>query len=109
MGKDMEDVKNMISSKKLTYLGIGEASGENKEIIAVDKALSDNNAIIQVMEPKRICIDPVSDESISYEEMCSITNRIKSIFTYKIKICLGLRVDEEYKDRINILLIATKD
>ena len=109
MAVDLADIKNVMGGHKISYLGNGGASGENRAIDAADIALRDKNFLLSFKKPNKVICNIKSNLNLSQDEMYIVINRIKTKLSYNELIYLIVTFDINYKDAINVLIIATKD
>lgn len=107
---DFEDVNTVMRDSGVALMGVGHASGENRSISAVEKALNspllnDNN----ISGAKSVLLNvSYGEEELMMDEMGEITDYIQdAIGVESDNVIWGLSEDESLGQEIRITLIAT--
>lgn len=107
---DFEDVNTVMRDSGVALMGVGHASGENRSISAVEKALNspllnDNN----ISGAKSVLLNvSYGEEELMMDEMGEITDYIQdAIGIESDNVIWGLSEDESLGQEIRITLIAT--
>ena len=106
---DLNDVNTVMKDSGVAIMGTAEAEGENRAIIAAEKALSspllnDNN----IEGARFVLLNLTSgDKEISMDEMGEITDYIQEAAGSTADVIFGHAYDETLGDAINVTIVAT--
>lgn len=106
---DFADLKTVLSAKGRSIMSTGEASGENRAEISVEKAifnpLLDDSSI---KGAKSILINISSDSDLTLSEVDLAVSRInQELDDDQAEIYVGTRVDETLQGKMRVSLVAT--
>ena len=106
---DFADLKTVLSAKGRSIMSTGEASGENRAEISVEKAifnpLLDDSSI---KGAKSILINISSDSDLTLSEVDLAVSRInQELDDEQAEIYVGTRVDETLQGKMRVSLVAT--
>ncbi len=106
---DFADVETVMTKSGVAIMGSSRASGENRAVKAIEKALSspllNNNDITGA---KSILLNITSgNEEISMDEVGEITDYVNQAADRNALIIWGTSQDESLGDAINVTVIAT--
>jgi len=108
---DFADVETVMRDSGVALLGMGNASGENRAIRAIENALSSpllNSNDITGAKSILINITTANGEhELTMDELGEITDYIYEVASDEALIIRGLSRDENLKEEISITVIAT--
>ncbi len=105
---DFADVKTVISTMGRAMMGTGEASGENRAMVAVEKAIS--NPLLDdssVKGAKSILINISGGLDLTLSEVDMATERIIQELDPNANIIFGTCTDESLRGTMRVSLVAT--
>lgn len=105
---DFADVRTVIGSMGRAIMGTGEASGDNRAMVAVEKAIS--NPLLDdssIKGAKSILINIAGGLDLTLAEVDSATERIAAELPPDANIIFGTCTDEDLHGRIRVSLVAT--
>ena len=105
---DFADVRTVIGSMGRAIMGTGEASGDNRAMVAVEKAIS--NPLLDdssIKGAKSILINIAGGLDLTLAEVDSATERIAAELPVDANIIFGTCTDEDLHGRIRVSLVAT--
>lgn len=104
---DFADVKTVLSYEGFAYMGIGEASGDNKIIDATIKAL--NNAITEktIFGAKGVIFNIKGSEDIGLDEINRSVKIMSDKVSPDVNMIFGTDIDETLGDNVIVTVMAT--
>ena len=104
---DFADVKTILSYEGFSYMGIGEADGDNKIIDATNNALDNTLTLNEIDDAKGVIFNIKGSEDIGLEEI----NRSAEIISERVNpdanIIFGTVIDESLGDKVVVTIVAT--
>ena len=104
---DFADVKTVLSYEGYSYMGIGEAEGENKIEQATELALSNPLTINQIDGARGVIFNIKGGEDIGLEDI----NRSAEIISEKIdedaNVIFGTEIDPDLDKKVVVTIVAT--
>ena len=104
---DFADIKTVLSYEGYSYMGIGEADGENKIEQATESALSNPLTINQIDGAKGVIFNIKGGEDIGLEDI----NRSAEIISEKIdedaNVIFGTEIDPNLNKKVVVTIVAT--
>jgi cell division protein FtsZ len=107
---DFADVKTTMTNKGNALIGIGEASGEDRAIKAVQSALkSDLIDNLNISSSKNILVNVTCGIDASMPEIDEIMSTLRNEVCDSTEIIFGciIKTDEEFENKIVVTLVAT--
>jgi cell division protein FtsZ len=105
---DFADVKTTMSKAGMAIMGIGSASGENRAVIAAERAISHPLLEdISINGAKGVLMNITSTSDLTMEEMTEASDRIYNEVGEDAEIIWGTVVDDSLGDEMRVTLIAT--
>lgn len=104
---DLEDVKTMLTEAGYAFVGIGETSGENAAVNAVQNAL--NSPVFEkgVQGAQSVLIN-ISGSNFSMVELNEATMLIQDAVSEVAEIMWGTSIDESLANAVRVTIIATR-
>lgn len=105
---DFADVKTIMKDTGDAILGVGEGSGENRVIEAVEQAI--NNSLLEdssIQGAKSLLINVTGGNDLTIHEWNEVSQIITSQADPDANIIIGLNEDKNLEDRIRVTVIAT--
>ena len=105
---DFADVKTIMSKAGMAIMGIGIASGENRAILAAERAISHPLLEdISISGARGVLMNITSTSDLTMEEMTEASDRIYNEVGEDADIIWGTVVDDNLGDEIRVTVIAT--
>ncbi|MGI6361978.1 MAG: cell division protein FtsZ [Bacillota bacterium] len=104
---DFADVKTIMKDAGSAWMGIGQASGENKAIKAAEAAVSSSMLESSIKGAKGILLNVTGGEDMSLMEANEAAQFIYDVADPDAMIIFGSGVDAEMDDEIRVTVIAT--
>ena len=104
---DFADVKRVMTNKGTAHLGIGTAEGDNKATAATERAI--NSALLEtsIDGAKSILINITGGPDVTLDEYKEAAAIIYEKANPNADIILGTAINDDYKDKITVTVIAT--
>ncbi len=105
---DFADVRTIMSKAGMAIMGIGIASGENRAVIAAERAISHPLLEdISIHGARGVLVNIASTSDLTMEEMSEASERIYTEVGDDAEIIWGAVVDESLGEEIRVTVIAT--
>lgn len=105
---DFADIRAIMESKGMALMGIGQASGENRDIEAAKKALmSPLLADANIKGAEGILINITGGQDVTMNEIQNIAQYIYENSGEDAAIYKGVVIDEKYQGQIKVTVVAT--
>ncbi len=105
---DFADVKTTMSKAGMAIMGIGSASGENRAVLAAERAISHPLLEdISINGARGVLMNITSTSDLTMEEMTEASDRIYNEVGEDAEIIWGTVVDDSLGEEIRVTLIAT--
>lgn len=105
---DFADVKTVLRDSGEALMGIGRASGENKVIEALNKAISSPLLEeIDLRQAHSLLINFTGSDSMKYFEVRDAMRRLTEMINSNAFIKYGIVYDESLEDEVMVTVIAT--
>ncbi|MBI2822577.1 MAG: cell division protein FtsZ [Acidobacteria bacterium] len=105
---DFADVKTIMTGMGMALMGTGVASGENRAVVAAQKAIS--SPLLEetsIQGAKGVLINITGNHSMTLSEVSEATRIIQESADTEANIIFGSVFDDSMGDRIKITVIAT--
>lgn len=102
---DFADLKTILGSGGLAMIGLGEASGENRAIESVRRALSSPLLDVDISGGSAALINVTGGADMTLGEAQRIADEIYRQLDSNAKLIWGAQIDEEMEDKIRTLLV----
>lgn len=104
---DFKDVERVMTDSGTAMMGIGEADGENRAVIAARSAISSPLLELSVDGAKGILYNIIGGPDLGMQEISEASQIIQSTADPEAIIIFGSAVREEMQGKIRISVIAT--
>ena len=105
---DFADVKTTMAKAGMAIMGIGTASGENRAVLAAERAISHPLLEdISIAGARGVLMNITSTSDLTMEEMTEASDRIYNEVGEDADIIWGTVVDDSIGDEMRVTLIAT--
>ncbi len=104
---DFADLKTVISEMGKAMMGSGEAEGENRALIAAEKAISNPLLDVSMKGAKGILINISGGQDLSLMEVDEAAERIRQEVDEDANIIFGASCDETLAGKIRVSVVAT--
>jgi cell division protein FtsZ len=105
---DFADVKTIMTGMGMALMGTGVASGENRAVVAAQKAIS--SPLLEetsIQGAKGVLINITGSHSMTLQEVSQATQLIQESADSEANIIFGSVFDDSMDDKIKITVIAT--
>jgi len=104
---DFADIKSIMQNAGSALMGIGFGSGEDRVNVAVEEAINSPLVDLSIEGARGILFNITGGNDISMKEVQKVSSLISENAGGDANIIFGATIDEDYKDKIKITLIAT--
>lgn len=104
---DFADVKNIMTDSGTALIGLGEGMGEGKALQAVEKAITSPLLESSIDGARGVLINFVGGPDLGLHEVYKAAELIHERADVDANIIFGAAIDEDMKDRVHVLLLAT--
>lgn len=105
---DFADVKSIMSSSGSALMGVGYASGENRAVEAAQQAISSPLLESPLSAANGIIFNVTGGSDLTLHEVNEAADEIyKSLSNEDANVIIGSVIDESYKDKVKITIVAT--
>ena len=104
---DFADVKRIMTNRGTAHLGIGTAEGDNKATAATEKAIDSPLLETSIDGAKSILINITGGPDVTLDDYKDAAAIIYEKANPNAEIILGTAINEDYKDKITVTVIAT--
>ncbi len=105
---DFSDIQSILKDSGSCWMGIGIAKGENRAEEAAIKAVDSPLLEMKVEGAKRVLFNIMGGPDLTLLEVNKASQIIYQSVDQDAKIILGATVDENMKDEVKVILIATE-
>lgn len=104
---DFADVRTVMRNRGLAHMGIGEGTGENRNIEAVRMAVASPLLETTIEGAQAVIINVTGGRDLTLDEVNDAVQLIKQAVDESANTIFGATIDENYNDRLLITVIAT--
>lgn len=104
---DFADVKTIIKNKGYAHMGVGMASGDNRVVQAVKKAISSPLLETSIEGAKGVILNVKGGNDLTLGQVYEAANLINSVIDSSATIIFGANIDPDYNEKFEITVIAT--
>ena len=104
---DFADVKMIIQNAGTAIMGLGRASGENRAIIAAQRAINSPILETNIQGAKGLLFNISGSSSLTLHEVNAAAEIISKAANPEANIIFGAVIKEELNDEIKVTVIAT--
>ena len=104
---DFADVKKVMENSGTAIIGLGEASGEQRAIRAVEHAIQSPLLESSIDGASGVLINFVGGRDMSLQEVNQAAELVSNRVDDEAEIIFGATVDEDKKDRVRVMILAT--
>lgn len=104
---DFADIKAIMQDAGSALMGIGEASGDNRAVNAAKMAISSPLLDVSIDGAKGILFIVVGAPNMTMNEVNEAANVITESADSNAKIIFGAVIDDSFKDKVRITVVAT--
>lgn len=104
---DFADIKSIMQNAGSALMGIGFGSGEDRVNTAVEEAINSPLLDLSIEGARGILFNITGGNDISMNEVQKVSSLISENAGGDANIIFGATIDDNYKDKIKITLIAT--
>ena len=104
---DFADVKMIMENSGTAIIGLGDASGEQRATQAVEKAIMSPLLETTIDGARGVLINFIGGRDMSLQEVNLAADMISERVDEEANIIFGATVDDEKRDRIRVMILAT--
>ncbi len=104
---DFADVKKIMENSGTAIIGLGEASGEQRAIRAVEHAIQSPLLESSIDGASGVLINFVGGRDMSLQEVNQAAELVSNRVDDEAEIIFGATVEEDKKDRVRVMILAT--
>jgi len=104
---DFADVKMVMANSGTAIIGLGEASGEQRAVQAVEEAILSPLLESSIDGARGLLINFVGGRDLSLQEINKAAELVSTRVDEEANIIFGATVDEEKRDRVRVMILAT--
>lgn len=104
---DFADVKTIIQNKGYAHMGVGMATGDNRVVQAVKKAISSPLLETSIEGAKGVILNVKGGNDLTLGQVYEAANLINSVIDSSATVIFGANIDPEYNEKFEITVIAT--
>lgn len=104
---DFADVKTIIQNKGYAHMGVGTASGDNRVVQAVKKAISSPLLETSIEGAKGLILNVKGGTDLTLGQVYEAANLINSVIDSSATVIFGANIDHDYNEKFEITVIAT--
>lgn len=105
---DFADIQSILKDSGSCWMGIGIAKGENRAEEAALKAIDSPLLEMKVEGAKRVLFNVMGGNDLALIEVSKAANIIYQAVDPEAKIIVGATIDENLKDEVKVIIIATE-
>ncbi len=104
---DFADVKTIMKDKGMAHLAVGSAEGPDKIKNAVNKAVMSMLCNTNISGATGVLLNVIGGPSIGMMEAIQASELVKSCIAQNALVIFGFGIEEDYGDKVQVLLVAT--
>ncbi|MBP3630309.1 MAG: cell division protein FtsZ [Clostridia bacterium] len=104
---DFADVRTVMKNRGLAHMGIGEGTGENRNIEAVRMAVASPLLETSIEGATAVIINVTGGHDMTLDEVNTAVSLVKQAVDDSANTIFGATIDERYNDRLIVTIIAT--
>ncbi len=104
---DFADVKMIMENSGTAIIGLGEASGEQRALRAVENAILSPLLESSIDGAHGVLINFIGGRDMSLQEINMASELVSNRVDEDANIIFGATVDEEKRDRVRVMILAT--
>jgi len=104
---DFADVKMIMENSGTAIIGLGEASGEQRATKAVEEAILSPLLESSIDGARGVLINFIGGRDLSLQEVNQAAEMVSTRVDDEANIIFGANVDEEKRDRVRVMILAT--
>ena len=104
---DFADLRSIISIKGRAMMGSGEAEGEDRALIATEKAISNPLLGISIQGAKGLLINISGNDQLRLEEVDCASERLQQEVGDDARVVVGTNIDNTLGNKIRVSIVAT--
>lgn len=104
---DFADIKTIMSYKGICYMGIGQASGEDRLLKATKEAIGNPLTETKINNAKGIIFNVYGSENLGLSEINNSIKLINDVVDTEVNVIFGTVIDDTLEDTVKVTVIAT--
>jgi len=104
---DFADVKSIMSSAGSALMGIGQASGENRAVLAAQQAIESPLLEVSIDGARGVVFNITGGNDLSMHEVNEAAEVITAAVSPEANIIFGATIKPDMQDKVSITVVAT--
>jgi cell division protein FtsZ len=104
---DFADVKQVMENSGTALIGLGESSGDQRAVTAVENAIMSPLLESSIDGASGVLINFIGGRDMSLQEINQAAELVSNRVSDEANIIFGATVDEEKRDRVRVMILAT--
>lgn len=104
---DFADVKMVMANSGTAIIGLGESSGEQRALQAVEEAIMSPLLESSIDGARGLLINFIGGRDLSLQEVNKAAELVSNRVDEEANIIFGATVEEEKRDRVRVMILAT--
>jgi cell division protein FtsZ len=104
---DFADVKKVMENSGTAIIGLGEASGDQRALRAVENAILSPLLESSIDGAQGVLINFIGGRDMSLQEINQAAELVSNRVDEEAEIIFGATVDDEKRDRVRVMILAT--
>lgn len=104
---DFADVRTVMKNRGLAHMGIGEGTGENRNIEAVRMAVASPLLETTIEGAQAVIINVTGGFDLTLDEVNTAVELVKQAIDPSANTIFGATIDEKYNEKLMVTIIAT--
>lgn len=110
IGLDVADIRKVMSEMGLAMMGVGQASGDNRCILAMEKAVKNSPLYeLPINEARKVIINITAPLDITMDELDDVRNYVCELVHEDAEIIWGCIMDEAMGQQVRVSIIASRE
>jgi len=104
---DFADIASVMRDSGVAHMGIGEASGDNRLLKAIQQAIHSPILETSIKNASQIIMSVMGGDDLSIHEVANYGLLVKNVLDENCNIIFGADLNPEFNGKVRIIIIAT--
>ncbi|MBZ3935320.1 cell division protein FtsZ [Methanimicrococcus blatticola] len=104
---DFADIRTIMQNGGVAMIGLGEASGENKAVESIQKALRSPLLDVDISDATSALVNVIGGPDMTIEEAQSVVQEVHNRIDSGARLIWGARIDPKLENKIRTMIIVT--
>ena len=104
---DFNDISNIMRGSGIAHMGIGEASGENRLLRAIQDAVQSPILETNIKDASQVILSITGGYDLKIHEVDGYVSLVKELLDDNVNMKFGVDIDPNFNDKIRVIIIAT--